>query len=1611
MKNRKNKNIFKFGLAAVILGITVAGGIFALQVQATRNATTLPDVFYSEGASVRVTENERLAQMRFHIALENSNENYKKWFEGTKAKKGVETGIICMPYDEYQLHVTEQCKFQLENITKLGAAKTITTNSWEKGSKKIVSYAYLNAADIPTTGEIPYNQEMIVRGYIKDKAGVVYTEPIVASMSDVAYQSQNANVKTLSATQKAIVKETYMKDHAITIIPLTGAEKVGNYRYGTSFSSILNAVFFTDAKRTQVFSDSYVTDDTVLYSATQAECNLGLDQLDGITYDEATKGVSVVGNTQIFVKDDWFSAQVQGVEGVHDFELSVTFGAMEQYTANGDNGFIGIELKNADDKNQYFELIENNKNVYKARTRGAYENENGWTSQKVTDEVTITLRRVGKQYTMSYGGETWEISSSEFEKKYATTAIADLRIYACITKGITIKDWKFTNLDEDSTVVSEGLAFYAMYTKNAMDEGAYSIGVSNGDWSANLKNAKAQKDFVVSWNMKSAQKANNANGIVGIRLTNPDTDKSVWFSLQHAYDNAGRAYIYSDSMNYIKGNLHSYKASSFSAAQWNIKLVRKADAFYLTLNGENLWAGKATRMMNEVMIGDILGETVDIGFETKDWNAQNVTWSVSTNETDINAAIPELTIEEGLVFYPMYNVLPLNPSSYAVEENQIKVSDDWFSAQILDANGIKDFELSVTFSGMTNYKTNGNNGRIGISFKNNLDENIEFDMYETNEDHYYARMVGAFSQEKGKTNQPVADEITIKLRRVGQHYTMTYGTESWSFYASKVAAATGTMKEQFAITEIHDLRFYAAITHGITVKDWNFTNLDGAPKSIDEGLAFYCHGNTIPLNAEGYIIENDQIKVNDDWFTAQVVDAEGVKDFEISTTYSNLAGRPYGRFGFWLGQDGVSQEITLEKVDNKTYQLNLQGAYTFNPDVQLSSDTDIESLTVTLKRVGKVYTLTGEAGDSKAVWEFEASDKLNGTNTFESKFATKELVDFRIAPVNFGRWNNPANTIMLESWNFMNLDAPKTIDKGLVFYCYGNTNQLDPEAYRIENNRIVVNDDWFTAQVEEARNVEDFEITATFSNLVGRPCGRFGFWLGQDGEAQEITLEKVDNKTYKFKLQGAYSYDSNVQLASDTDINKLTVTLKRVGEVYTLTGEAENRKAVWKFRASDKLDGANTFKSKFATKEMTDLRIAPVNFGRWQHSINRITIDSWSFTNLEGVHQPIEEGLAFYCHGNTIPMNAGTYIIENGQIKVKDDWFTAQVIEAKNVKDFEISVTYSNLVGKPSGRFGFWLGQDGAAQEITLEKVDNKTYKFKLQGAYSYDSNVQLASDTDIKKLTVTLKRVGKVYTLTGEAGDSKAVWEFEASDKLNGTNTFESKFATKELVDFRIAPVNFGVWTDSTRTVTIESWSFMNLGAPAKTIDEGLAFYCHGNTIPMNAGTYIIENGQIKVNDDWFTAQVKEARNVEDFEIAATFSNLVGRPIGRFGFWLGQDEVSQEITLEKVDDKTYQLKLLGVYTINSDVQLSSDTDINKLTVTLKRVGEVYTLTGDAGNSKAVWTFKASDKLDGTNAFESKFATKKLVDLRIAPVNFGRWNNPDNTITIESWSFMNLDNQ
>ena len=1612
MKSRINKNIFKFSLATVILGITVVGGAFALRVQATRNATTMPEVFYSEGASVRVTENERLAQMRFHMALENDNDNYKMWFDGTKAKKGVETGVICMPYDEYQLHVTEQCKFQLENLTTLGAAKTITTSSWHMGSKKIVSYAYLNAADIPTTSEeIPYNQEMIVRGYIKDKAGVVYTEPIVASMSDVAYQSQSANVKTLSAAQKSIVKETYMKDHAITIIPLSGETKVGNYRYGTTFSSMLEAVFFTDEKRTQILTDSYVTNDIVLYSATQAECNLGLEQLDGIVYNQSSKSVDVIGNTQISVKDDWFSAQIQGVAGVRDFELSVTYGGMEQYASNGDNGYIGIELGNADGQRIRFQLVENNQNVYKARTTGAYAKDNGWTNQKVTEDVTITLKRVGKQYTMSYGEETWEINSSELEKEYTTTSVVVLRFFACITMGIVIKDWKFTNLDQDSTAVSNGLNFYAMGKTNAMDEGAYVIENSNGDWSTGLNNAKAQKDFVISWDMKSTQKANSADGTVGICLTNSVTGKSVCFSLQHAYDNAGRAYIYSDSMNYVKGNLHSYRANPMSAEQWNLKLIRKADSYYLTLNGEKLWVGKATCMLNEVMIGDILGETVDIGFETKDWNVQGATWSISTSEADINAAIPKRTIEDGLVFYPMGKVWINNPESYDVENNQIHVSGeevgDWFTAQILEANKISDFELSVTFGGMANYKSNGGDGRIGISFKNEDNKLVYFDLYEKNENNYYARMNGSFVKENGITKQAVTDEITIKLRRVGQHYTMTYGTESWDFYASEITNTSGTMLEQFDISEIHDLRFYAAISHGITIKDWNFTNLDGQPKAINEGLSFYSGTKTDALAVGSYTIENDQIYVSSsqiaDWFSAKVVEATGVTDFEASVTLGGMkTGGQAGQIGIILLNEKDQYQRFMLKESGSVYHAELaQASKTGFAYTKGQTNQKVEEdVVISLKRQNGIYTFSY----GTETWIINPSELKDGSGVaMEKVFATTELKELRF----FGFLTDG---MIVKSWSFENLDGPaKAIEDGLNFYAANSTNEMDLGAYSItKNNRIQVQDDWFTAQISDADGVQDFEISVTFSGIQGSNTAngaRLGMYLcNENGEKQHFIIEKNSATSYDSKLLSSYAFTKKNALTSQQNIDEITVTLKRVGDDYTFTYGTE----VWKFSATDLLDGTNSFESKFRTSMIKDLRIAA-------YLTKGVTIKSWSFKIPEEEKKSIAEGLTFMLANGSLATEGTNYTVDEGsnRIIVTEDWLTPKINAATGVKDFEVSATYSNLSDKPSGYYGFKLFQDNISQTIRWDRVNAKEFKLVLGTAYKYEPGVKLTSEEDINQITVTLKRVGKTYTVTALAGDNSAEWTFKASDKLNGTDTFESIFKTKAIDTLQLAPWNYGYDSLKTRYVTIDTWNFKNLEGEKKSIADGLTFLIANGGVATAGSQYTLDEefDQIIVTEDWLAPTINAATGSKDFEVTATYGNLADKPSGYYGFRLITDGINQTIRWDRVSAKEYKLVLGTAYVYEPNVTITSGEAIDTLTVTLKRVGETYTVTASAGNSSADWEFKASDKLDGTNAFESKFATKAIEALQIAPWNFGQWTDNTRTVTIESWNFKKLDNQ
>ena len=173
------------------------------------------------------------------------------------------------------------------------------------------------------------------------------------------------------------------------------------------------------------------------------------------------------------------------------------------------------------------------------------------------------------------------------------------------------------------------------------------------------------------------------------------------------------------------------------------------------------------------------------GITVKSWEFKNL----DTSET----------VRDGLNFYASRSTNAMDPGAYTIENGQINVADDWFTAQISKANGAKNFELSVTYSGMYAYETNGHDGRIGISFKIKGGKQLYFDLMEQNKEYYFASLKGEVNAEKGWTKQAVNDEITLKLKRNGNQYTMTCGDQEWNFVFSSSGEQGSSTNEETTV--------------------------------------------------------------------------------------------------------------------------------------------------------------------------------------------------------------------------------------------------------------------------------------------------------------------------------------------------------------------------------------------------------------------------------------------------------------------------------------------------------------------------------------------------------------------------------------------------------------------------------------------------------------------------------------------------------------------------------------------------------------------------------------------------------------------------------------------
>ena len=199
----KKTGIIKRSIAALMMIAAVSFAIGIGTAASVKAATPSDTEFLANGAYVRLPDLVEDNGIRFNIIVEKSYYE-TEMIENGEPKAGVETGVLVVP--EALLNGNE---LTLEEVKTADNGKHASdkkiTGLWtdagklaanecgiyveaETGTEYMTNYAYL--FNIPET---LYDEEIAFRGYITTAEGTSYTNTLVRSMSEVAYQAIKAN--------------------------------------------------------------------------------------------------------------------------------------------------------------------------------------------------------------------------------------------------------------------------------------------------------------------------------------------------------------------------------------------------------------------------------------------------------------------------------------------------------------------------------------------------------------------------------------------------------------------------------------------------------------------------------------------------------------------------------------------------------------------------------------------------------------------------------------------------------------------------------------------------------------------------------------------------------------------------------------------------------------------------------------------------------------------------------------------------------------------------------------------------------------------------------------------------------------------------------------------------------------------------------------------------------------------------------------------------------------------------------------------------------------------------------------------------------------------------
>lgn len=185
-------------IAILLMCVAVSFAIGIRNIGGARAVEPAETEFLANGAQIRLMDIGTENGIRFNVIME------KTYYETVTAKELAETGVLVVPVELLDGRELTLEEVKTEDNGKHASDKKIT-GLWENagkladnghgiyvadesGAEYMSNYAYLY--NIPDTA---YDVEIAFRGYITTEEGTSYTETLVRSMSEVAYQAIENN--------------------------------------------------------------------------------------------------------------------------------------------------------------------------------------------------------------------------------------------------------------------------------------------------------------------------------------------------------------------------------------------------------------------------------------------------------------------------------------------------------------------------------------------------------------------------------------------------------------------------------------------------------------------------------------------------------------------------------------------------------------------------------------------------------------------------------------------------------------------------------------------------------------------------------------------------------------------------------------------------------------------------------------------------------------------------------------------------------------------------------------------------------------------------------------------------------------------------------------------------------------------------------------------------------------------------------------------------------------------------------------------------------------------------------------------------------------------------